>query len=97
MIINCSSPLIVNEGDDFTCLCEAKGGKPPADVTWEKDGVPEPGGSGKENKTLTRINVSGADSGTYMCVAKGHTLTNNKSIEVKVRLNGKCIIDLDHS
>ncbi len=89
MIINCSSPLIVNEGDDFTCLCEAKGGKPPANVTWEKDGVPEPDGSEKENKTLTRINVNGADSGTYTCVAKGHTLTNNKSIEVKVRLNGE--------
>ena len=83
--INCSSPLIVNEGSDLTCLCEAKGGKPPADVTWEKDGVPEPGGSGKEQKILTRINVSVEDSGTYTCVTKSYTLTNNiNSIEVNV-------------
>ena len=90
MTINCTNnPLTINEGKDFTCLCKAKGGKPDADVKWEKDGVLESGGSGKEQKILSLVNVSVEDSGTYTCVAKSYTLTNNKSIEVKVKPNGK--------
>ena len=90
--INCTNnPLTINEGKDFACLCKAKDGKPPADVRWEKDGVTEPGGSGKEQKILSRTNVSEVDSGTYTCVGKSYTLTSNKSIEVKVRPNGKLI------
>ena len=89
--INCTNPLTISEGSDFTCLCKAKDGKPPADVTWEKDGVLEPGGSGKEQKLLSRVNVSEVDSGTYTCAGKSYTLTNNKSIEVKVKPNGKLI------
>jgi hypothetical protein len=33
--------LTVDEGDNFTCLCEAKGGNPTPQVIWDKDGVPE--------------------------------------------------------
>ena len=55
--INCSSAVIVNEGDDFTCVYGGKGGNPPANVTWyDKDGV-QIGGTGKEEQTLTRSNV----------------------------------------
>jgi hypothetical protein len=55
--INCSSAVIVNEGDDFTCVCRGEGGNPPANVTWyDKDGV-QIGGTGKEEQTLTRSNV----------------------------------------
>jgi hypothetical protein len=93
--INCTSPLkqghrlTVDEGENFTCVCKAEGGNPPANVTWEKDGVLEPEGAGMKQQTLTRNNVSETDKGRYTCVGKSHTLTNNKSIEVSVRPYGK--------
>ncbi|CAB3998864.1 limbic system-associated membrane -like [Paramuricea clavata] len=36
--LTCSSPVILNKGDDFTCECRGPGGNPPASVTWYKDG-----------------------------------------------------------
>ncbi|CAB4041646.1 ---NA---, partial [Paramuricea clavata] len=77
--LSCSSPITVNERDNVTCLCRGKGGNPPANVTWhDKDGV-QMGGTGKEEQTLTL-------SETYKCVAKSHTLTDEKSIEIIVYL-----------
>jgi hypothetical protein len=73
----------VNEGDNVTCVCRGKGGNPPANVTWYKDGV-QIGGTGKEEQTLTLSNVFKTASGTYKCVAKSHTLTDEKSIEIIV-------------
>jgi hypothetical protein len=80
---NCSRPIIVNEGDDVKCQCRGEGGNPPADVTWYK-GSNKIGGTGREEQTLTFTNVNKTASGTYKCVAKSHTLTDEKSIEVIV-------------
>ncbi|XP_028407291.1 deleted in malignant brain tumors 1 protein-like [Dendronephthya gigantea] len=79
--VNCSSFIAVNLGDDITCLCEGKGGKPPANVTWYKDGV-QFGDTEQEQNVLNLSNVSETDNGTYTCVGKSHTLTDEKSIEV---------------
>ena len=84
MTFNCSSRVILNEGDDFTCVCRGEDGSPPASVIWYKDGV-QIGGTGTENKTLTLRNVERTASGTYKCVAQSHTLyTDEKSVEMIV-------------
>ncbi|CAB3976996.1 B-cell receptor CD22-like [Paramuricea clavata] len=85
--MSCSSPVTVNEGDNFTCVCRSEGGNPPANVTWyDKDGV-QIGGTGKEGQTLTLSNVDGRDSGTYKCVAQSHiNATEEKPIEVRLNL-----------
>ena len=79
--VNCSSLIAVNVGDDVTCLCEGKGGKPPANVTWYKDGV-KIGDTEKREIVLTLRNVDEKDRGTYKCVGKSHTLVDEKSLEV---------------
>jgi hypothetical protein len=87
--LSCSSPIIVNEGDDVTCVCRGEGGNPPANVAWYKDGV-QIGGTGIEEQTLTLSNVDGTDNGTYKCMAQSHiNAIDEKSIEVKVRLDCK--------
>jgi hypothetical protein len=87
--LSCSSPITLNEGDDFKCVCRGKGGNPPANVIWYKDGV-QIGATGKEEQTLTVSDVDGTDSGQYKCMAQSHIkATDEKSIEVKVRLNCK--------
>ena len=74
--LSCSSPITVNEGDDFTCVCRGEGGNPPANVAWYKDGV-QIGGTGMEEQALTLSNVNGTDNGTY-------NATDEKSIEIKL-------------
>ena len=73
--------MAVNVGDDVTCLCEGKGGKPPANVTWYKDGV-QIGDTEKEDIALTLRNVDKKDGGTYNCVANSYTLANERSINL---------------
>ena len=80
---NCFSPIMVDEGDNVTCVCRGQGGNPPADVTWYKDNR-KIGGTGKEEKTLIRYDVDRAASGTYKCVAQSHNLTDEKLIEMIV-------------
>ena len=88
--VNCSSFITVNEEDDITCVCRGKGGNPPANVTWYKDGV-QVGETGKEEQTLIRRNISEADNGMYTCVAQSHIdMTDKKSI--KVTINCKSMI-----
>ena len=89
--LSCSSRIIVNEGDNFTCICRGEGGNPPADVTWYKDGV-QISGIGKENKTLTLSNVEKTASGIYKCVTQSYTLTDEKSVEIIVHCKYKLII-----
>ena len=87
--INCSNPTIVNKRDDVICLCEGKGGRPTANVTWyDKNGnqMPE---TGMENQTLILRNVSGTHNGTYTCKAQSYTLIDEKSIKVEVRPDSK--------
>ena len=68
----CSSPIIVNEGDDVSCTCQGQGGNPPADVTWHKDNR-KIGGTRKKEKTLTLTNVTNEkDHGSYKCVAQSY-------------------------
>ncbi|CAB4037301.1 hemicentin-1-like isoform X1 [Paramuricea clavata] len=81
--VNCTSPTKLIEDDDFTCVCRGESGNPPANVTWYKDGV-QIGGTAKEEHTLTLSNVDNTASGTYKCVAKSHTLTDEKLIEIIV-------------
>ena len=83
MTVNCSTPIILNEGDDVKCQCRGGGGNPPADVTWYK-GSNKIGGTGREEQTLTFGNIDKTASGTYKCVANSHTLTDEKSIEIIV-------------
>ncbi|CAB4043864.1 vascular cell adhesion 1-like isoform X2, partial [Paramuricea clavata] len=80
--INCSSPVIVNEGDDFTCVCRSEGGNPPANVTWyDKDGKQMAKSFGENSLNLT--DVSKQDIGTYKCVVQRYNLTDEELIEVK--------------
>jgi hypothetical protein len=88
--INCSSPITLYEGENFTCVCRGIGGNPPANVTWyDKDGV-QIGETGIEEQTLNLTNVNGTDIGTYKCVAQDHVnATNETSIDIIVKLNCK--------
>ncbi|XP_028413705.1 peroxidasin homolog [Dendronephthya gigantea] len=86
---NCSSPLIVDEGDDVICECKCKDGNPPAKCTWYgNDGKIVKEGL-KLNALLTRRNVSEQDSGKYKCVGLSHTARNETSINVKVKFKPK--------
>ncbi|XP_028416917.1 contactin-4-like [Dendronephthya gigantea] len=69
--LNCSNTTTLNEGDDFSCLCEGKDGNPPANVTWFKDDT-KIGGTGKKEQMLTLKNVDNTDRGTYKCLAESH-------------------------
>ncbi|CAB4019255.1 transmembrane and immunoglobulin domain-containing 1, partial [Paramuricea clavata] len=80
----------VDEGKDFTCVCRGENGNPPASVTWYKDGVQI--GTTEKEQTLTRSNVTGTDSGTYKCVAQSHTLTEEKSVVIVVKIYSKSAI-----
>ena len=95
---NCSCPIALNEGDDFTCLCEGKGGNPPANVTWYKNGV-KFSDVGTEKQTLNLLNVSKANNGTYQCKAAsyGHEkYTDEKSCEVIVYCKCAILIHIIH-
>ena len=84
MTINCSDRATVNEGDDFTCVCQSQGGNPPANLTWYKDGAQIGKTSFGEN-ILTLTNVTKQDSGRYTCKAQSYTLVDEKSFELIVR------------
>ena len=83
VIINCSSPIKINEGENLTCECRGEGGNPPANVTWYKDGK-QIGEVRYEINLLNLTNVNEEDSGTYKCVVQSYTLKDQKSIEVIV-------------
>ena len=85
--LKCSSPVILDKCDDFTCECQGLGGNPPASVTWYKDGK-KIGGTGIEKQILTLIKVDETNSGTYKCVAESYPnamYRAEKSIRVDVR------------
>ncbi|CAB3986179.1 B-cell receptor CD22-like [Paramuricea clavata] len=90
-VTTCSSPVTVIEGNDLTCECQGQGGNPAANVTWFKDDI-QIGKTGKEEQTLTRRNVSAADSGTYKCVAESYPdakFKDERLITVVVKLKFK--------
>ena len=87
MTLNYSSPVILNEGDDFTCECQGQNGNPPASVTWYKNNK-QIGKTGMGKQILTLIKVDETDSGTYKCVAESYPnalFRDEKSIRVDVR------------
>jgi hypothetical protein len=89
--VNCSSPAIINEGDNIKCACRGKGGNPPAKVIWYKDSL-QISGIGHEKQTLSLSNVKKTDIGTYKCVAHSASrinATDERSIDIIVRLNCK--------
>ncbi len=98
MTFTCLSHNEVDEGGNFTCVCKGEKGNPPANVTWYKDSkdrVPIDG-IGKENKTLSLINVNETSNGTYKCEARSHTndsFADKKSIKLIVRQLSKYTID----
>ena len=77
---NCSSPIRLDIGADVSCTCRGKGGNPPANVTWYKEGK-QIGGVGKEEQELILDPLHGADNGTYKCVVQSHTNATFKDEE----------------
>ncbi|CAB4036888.1 roundabout homolog 1, partial [Paramuricea clavata] len=90
-VTTCSSPVTVIEGNDLTCECQGQGGNPAANVIWFIDDI-QIDKTGKEEQTLSRRNVSAADSGTYKCVAESYPNAKFKDeglITVVVKLKFK--------
>ncbi|XP_046858807.1 neural cell adhesion molecule 1-like [Xenia sp. Carnegie-2017] len=88
VIINCSTPLVVNEGDNVSCVCRGEGGNPPANVTWFDKNNNIIGDVGVVSKTLVITNVTLNDGGSYRCKAQSYNdprFRDEKSIEVTVK------------
>ena len=89
VIANCSGPVTLNVGDDYSCECKGQGGNPPANVTWFKGNKPL--GTGKENQILHLTNVDNSYSEIYTCEAKSHEIAKNEtSIELIVNCKFNC-------
>ncbi|XP_028413713.1 opioid-binding protein/cell adhesion molecule homolog [Dendronephthya gigantea] len=87
---SCPNPSTVNEGDNFTCLCKAEGGRPTPDVTWYDKNDVQVGETEKGEQSLNLTNVNETHIGNYTCKAQSHVnVTRMKSVEVNVRLNYK--------
>ena len=69
--INCSGSVLLAEGDDFTCECRNKGGKPPVSITWYKNKKQITESTYWGENTLYLIDVNVKSNGTYTCVAQG--------------------------
>ncbi|XP_046858843.1 junctional adhesion molecule C-like, partial [Xenia sp. Carnegie-2017] len=88
VVIHCSTPLVVNEGDNVSCVCRGEGGIPPAKVTWFDKDNNIIGDVGVVNKTLVITNVAVNDGGSYRCKAQSHNdprFRDQKSIEIVVQ------------
>ncbi|XP_046858845.1 hemicentin-1-like [Xenia sp. Carnegie-2017] len=87
VVINCSTPLVVDEGDNVSCVCRGEGGNPPANVTWFDKDNNIIGDVGVVSKTLVITNVTVNDGGIYRCKAQSHNdqhYRDEKSIEITV-------------
>ena len=81
--------MTVNQTDDVTCLCEGKGGRPPANVTWHDENGYKINETGKEEQMLNLRNVDKSDRGTYTCVAKSYEGVENRTA-IKLCVNCWC-------
>ncbi|XP_028399325.1 hemicentin-1-like [Dendronephthya gigantea] len=93
--LNCSSPVPLLKGENFTCLCRGEGGNPPANVTWFKNGV-KISDVEIEKQTVNLLNVGRADNGTYKCEVTSYShenYTEEKSIAVTVYLKPSVTIN----
>ena len=78
--VNCSSPTIVVEGDNFACECKGTYGNSLANVTWyNSDGQIVAVGKKLEEATLVLSNVDKDDNGTYTCEAKSLNTVKNET------------------
>ena len=87
MILSCPLSLVVNEGDNVSCVCTEKGGSPPSNVTWfDENNIPVKGWNVGENKLMIE-NITLSQGGTYRCIAESYPSKNykdEKSVEIKV-------------
>ena len=80
-VIDCSSPIFLNDGNDFSCKCRNEGGKYPASVTWYED-KKENGETCYEGKILILIDVkSKQNNKTYKCVVQRYDLKDEKPLK----------------
>ncbi|XP_046858840.1 carcinoembryonic antigen-related cell adhesion molecule 5-like [Xenia sp. Carnegie-2017] len=96
VVINCSTPLVVNEGDNVSCVCRGEGGIPPANVTWFDKHNNIIGDVGVVSKTLVITNVTLNDGGNYRCKAQSYNdprFRDEKSIEVTVKATYNVLCD----
>ena len=75
VMVNCSSRITLNVGDDYSCECKGQGGNPPAEVTWFKG--KKPVRTGKEKQILHLTDVDNSYSWTYTCETKTHETAKN--------------------
>ncbi|XP_046863760.1 hemicentin-1-like isoform X2 [Xenia sp. Carnegie-2017] len=89
VVHNCSNLLVVNEGDNVSCVCRGEGGNPPANVTWfDKNNNIFGDDVGVVSKTLVITNVTMNDGGNYRCKAQSYNdprFRDDKSIEIQVK------------
>ena len=84
-VITCSTDtIILEEGDDFNCLCNSRGGNPPPTASWYKNGTVV-SGPGSLKEMLPLINISREDAGNYICIVKSYDLNDTKSINIQVK------------
>ncbi|XP_046860779.1 carcinoembryonic antigen-related cell adhesion molecule 6-like isoform X2 [Xenia sp. Carnegie-2017] len=89
VVHNCSNLLVVNEGDNVSCVCRGEGGNPPANVTWfDKNNNILGDDVGVVSKTSVITNVTMNDGGNYRCKAQSYNdprFRDEKSIEILVK------------
>ena len=82
-VTNCSTNVTVKEGDDLECLCYGTGGHPRPTASWYKDGrnvsVTE-----YFLKTLSLMDISKEDAGTYSCIVNNSAFQNMKHVQIHV-------------
>ena len=84
-VINCSTDtIILEEGDDFNCLCNSTGGNPPPTASWYKNDTVV-SGPGYLKKMLPLKNINREDAGNYSCIVKSYDLHDMKSINIEVQ------------
>ena len=72
---------MVDEGENVTLSCTSTGGRPPANVTWEKKDGEKIGEIRKQSSTVFLRNVSAEDAGTYECTAKSYPDANYRDVK----------------
>ena len=81
---------MVDEGENVTLSCTSTGGRPPANVTWEKKDGEKIGEIRKQSSTVFLRNVSAEDAGTYLCTAESYPDDKYRDVEsVELIMNRK--------
>ena len=78
--------MTVNESQNVNCSCTSRGGNPPANLMWTKDGNKIGETKVRENILFLR-NVRASYAGNYVCMAESYPddkYRDAKSVEVRV-------------